>query len=178
MARLTSCKDGAACLESKITHQSHTAEFGHKRDRQGLKKDGLPFEGNLVPLLGPASVWELAGTREPAGLTGTPSSYDNGVITGSLVNVHNLKGHVGIHVWLEGRKSLVRKFWSALEWEHALVKGLGLAAAPRALRWQRHAQVPPDGHFGRGVRFHVCLHPFSLNGRAKQHDINKNSKIT
>lgn len=92
----------------------------------GLREDGLPLEGNLVPLLGPASGWDLAGTW-------TPSTDDDGLITDSLVIVQNFKGHVGIHgakgawwwYWYV-LNTFVRRFWGALEWGQALLKGLGL----------------------------------------------------
>lgn len=96
-----------------------------------------------------------------AGLMGTPGADDHGVITHSLVVLQNFKGHVWIPDgggarW-NGLSSSVRRFWSALEREHALLKGLGLPGAEGALWRQRHGQISPDGHFKKWFRFDIGL---------------------
>lgn len=137
------------------------------RENLGLAEDGLPLNGNLVPLLGLASAVLLAGTW-------TPSTDDDGVVTDKLVIVRNVKGHVGIHHsggawwWWEVLNGLGRRFWSALEWEQALLKGLGPADAEWALWGQRLAQVSPDGRFGKWIRFHSRLASLTLHWREKQ----------
>lgn len=138
------------------------------REDLGLGEDSLPLEGNLVPLLGPSSVGPLAGTW-------TPSADDDGVVTDRLVIVRNVNGHVGIHhsggAWWwcwDVLNGFGRRFWSAREWEQALLKGLGPADAKWALRGQRLAQVPPDGRFGEWIRFHRRLASLALSWRKKQ----------